>query len=254
MTGAELLSDLRSRIDDEVVPYLWSDAELMRYLNYAQAQACRRAQLIVDGSNAQDLGTSGTAGTAGGGMAPLASVTIIPNTATYTLSRLVLQIKRVKLATMAYPLTPITRDELDAQWSDWEAVSGTNGTAGTAGTSGDSAVYPDYFLSELGNELRLVKIPTINDTASLIVVRLPLQQFTASTSPEISEKHHDGLIDWAAHLAYMKNDSDTMNLNLASVYDKKFTERFGPMPDAYSEKMRRELPRRQRMRARGFGD
>lgn len=254
MTGAELLTDLRARIDDEAVPHLWSDPELMRYLNYAQIQACRRSQLIVDGTTSSDLGTSGTAGTSGGGVASLCSVTIIPNVGVYALSRLVLQIKRVKLATMAYPLAPITRDELDATWYDWEALSGTNGTSGTSGSAGDSPVYPDYFLSETGNELKLIKIPTINDTASLVIVRLPLQQFTIKTSPEIEEKHHDGLIDWAAHLAYMKPDSETMQLNLAAVYEKKFTERFGPIPDAYAERMRKELPRRQRMRARGFGD
>jgi len=152
---------------------------------------------------------------------------------------------------MSEPLTPVTRDELDSLYYDWGAASGTAGTSGTAG--GDGPVYPECFLSELGNELTLVKAPTINDIASLIVVRLPLLQFTLSTSPEIAERHHDGLLDWAAHLAYMKNDSDTLNLNLAAVYEKKFTERFGPMPDAYTEKMRRELPRRQRMRPREFG-
>lgn len=251
MTGQELVDSLREILDDYAAPYLWSDAELLRYLNLAENQACRRAQLITDGSNAQDHGTSGTAGTAGGGVADLCRVTLIPNTSTYILSRLILQIRRVKLATMTDPLIPITRDELDDLWSNWESDSGTAGTAGTAG--GDGPVYPSHFISELGNELILVKAPTINDVASLVVVRLPLQQFTLITSPEIPERHHDGLLDWAAHLAYMKNDSDTLNLNLAAVYEKRFLDRFGPLPDAYSEKMRRELPRKQRMRPRAFG-
>lgn len=251
MTGQELLDELRCRLDDEVIPYLWGDPELLRYLNYAEVQACRRAYLLVDGSNAQDQGTSGTAGTAGGGVADLCNVTIIPNVGVYTLSRLVLQIKRVKLASMSEPLLPVARDELDALWYGWEGTSGTAGTAGTAG--GDPPVYPEYFVPELGNELVLVQTPTINDTASLIVARLPLKQFTISTSPEIAEKHHDGLLEWATHLAYLKNDSDTLNLNLATLFEKRFTDRFGPLPDAYSEKMRRELPRRQRMRPREFG-
>lgn len=252
MTGEDLINSLRYDILDDVAePYLWSTAFLLRCCNLAEAQACRRAHLIIDGNTGKDSGTSGTAGTAGGGVADLCSVTLIPNVWTYTLSRLVIQIKRVKLATMANPLTPVTRDELDELWSSWESVSGTAGTAGTAG--GDGPVYPEYFIAELGNELTLVKGPTINDTASLIVSRLPLMQFTLSTSPEVAERHHDGLLYWAAHLAYMKSDTETSNLNLAAVYEKKFTDRFGPMPDAYSEKMRRELPRRQRMRPRAFG-
>jgi hypothetical protein len=246
MTGQDLLDELRNDIlDDASVPYLWNDPFLLRILNRAEQQACRRSYLLTDSTTIKD-GVGGTSGD------PVTQITIVPNTGTYTLSKKVLQIKRVKLSLMAEPLLPTTRDELDSLVYSWETASGTAGTAGTAG--GDPAVYPTHFLSEVGNELVLIKTPTINDTVSMVVSRLPLFDFTLKTSPEIDPKHHDGLLDWAAHLAYMKNDSDTLNMTLAVYYEKKFTERFGPLPDAYAEKMRRELPRRQRMRVRTFGD
>ena len=252
MNGLELVTHLRESIlDDYVEPYLWSTTELLRFINAAEAQVTRRAYVLIDGVNAQDQGTSGTAGTAGGGVADLCTLTITPNVGTYTLSRLVLRVKRVKLATMTDPLIHVTMDELDSTLSDWQAASGTAGTAGTAG--GDSAVYPSYFISELGNSLTLVRTPTINDTASLVVARLPLMQFGLTGTPEIHEKYHLDMLDWAAHLAYMKNDSDTMNINLAAYYEKSFTDRFGPLPDAYTDRMRRETPvNRQIMRPRSF--
>ena len=241
MIGQELVDELRvSYLDDTKAPYNWGDPELLKFSNRAEAQACRRAYLIIDS----------TTGTDGSGC-PICSFTVIPNQAVYTLSRLVLQIERCKLDTMSVPLRPRTRDDLDALTYQWDAAVGTAGTFGTAG--GDPAVVPQWFIHEAGKELILVKTPTINDTARMIVSRLPLADFTMNTPPEIDEHHHDGLLLWAAHLAFLKPDSDTQDLNLAAVYDNAFTQRFGPMPDAYSEKMRKMLPRQARMRPREFG-
>lgn len=241
MNGQQLIDDLRTLyLDDVVLPYLWKDYELLRGLNLAERQAARRALLIEDKSTvADDLGNA------------LTSVTIVPNVVTYTLSPLILAINRVKLASMPYPLSPKTRDDLDSSLISWEGAAGTAGTAGTAG--GDPLVWPFCYIDEVGNELTFVRPPTMPDVASLIINRLPLRDFTLKTSPEIAIVHHAGLLHWAAHLAFMKPEADTMNLNLAAYHEKKFTEMFGPMPDAYQEKMRHDLPRRQRMRARPFG-
>jgi hypothetical protein len=245
MTGQDLVDELRETyLDDKVVPYNWSDIELLKYCNRAEKQACRRAYLIIDSTTPTD-GTSGTSGN------PICQLTIVPNIALYNLSPLVLQVERVKLDSMAYPLRARTRDELDACTFQWGLASGTSGTAGTAG--GDPVCFPEWFVHEVGKELILARTPTINDTVRLIVSRLPLVDFTFGTSPEVEEHHHDGLPLWAAHLAFQKPDSDTQDIALAASYDKAFTERFGPMPDAYMEKMRKMLPRQQRMRPREFG-
>jgi hypothetical protein len=47
MTIADLIISIRGLLDDEVVPYKWSDAEIIRYINDAQMEACRRASLII---------------------------------------------------------------------------------------------------------------------------------------------------------------------------------------------------------------
>jgi len=246
MTGQELVTHLRESILNDVeIPYLWKDSELLRYLNYAEVQACRRALLIIDGTTENDWGTSGTQGTLG--QKPLCTLSIIANQATYDLSPKILQIKRCQLKSMTYPLAgPISYSELDDLMSGWIGTSGTVGTAGSGG-------YPTYFLSEPGNTITFIKAPSIDDTASLVVSRIPLIPFTLLTSPEIAERHHEGLMDWAAHLAYMKADSDALNLDLAKLYENRFIQQFGPLPDAYSERMRKIFSQQGRMRSRVFG-
>lgn len=246
MTGKELIAHMReSMLDDMAVPYLWQDTELLRFLNYAEVQACRRAHLIIDGTTANDNGTAATAGTMG--QKPLCTLSIIAETAVYNLSPKILQVKRCQLYSMSYPLPgPVTYPEVD----DW--LSGWMGTAGSIGTAG-SGGYPSCFLNEPGSTITFIPCPSVSDTAKLVVSRLPLTPFTLQTSPEIEEVHHEGLMNWAAHLAYKKPDSDTLNLNLAKMYDDIFTAQFGPLPDAYSDRMRKTLSQQQRMRPREFG-
>lgn len=376
MTGQELVTHLRESILGNIaIPYLWTDIELLRYLNYAEVQACRRAHLIIDGTTANDTGTAATAGTLG--QKPLCTLSLISGQATYELSPKILQVKRCQLKSMTSPLIgPVTYSELDEFMSGWLGTSGTihgnydgefatgsivsNGTLGTvgamviigtngytfssslvlennvligtsgadsldhlssainnggtsalhlcsashplvsstmtvlgtAGTMGITALIrgtagngialsstdvnlvvsgagtsgtgfltggvegngtPTYFLNEPGNTITFVYEPAYSDTASLVVSRIPLTPFTLQTSPEIAEKYHEGLMDWAAHLAYLKNDPEALNIPMAKMYEDKFARQFGTLPDAYSDRMRKTLNMKQRMRPRIFG-
>ena len=245
MNGKELIAHLRESIlDDVALPHLWSDAELLRWLNYAEPQACRRANLIIDSSTANDAGTSGTGGTAG--QKPLCQVSITANQAVYSVSPKILQIRRCQLSTMTYPLTgPVTDAELDDLFSGWQGTAGTVGTAGTGGV-------PTFFRFN-GSSIVFILAPSTNDTAYLTVSRLPLQPFGLNTSPEIDEQYHIGLCDWAAHLAYMKPDTETINLNLSKMYEAKFIEQFGTLQDATIQEWRKTLSQKARMRPREFG-
>lgn len=246
MIGKDIIAHLRESIlDDVAIPYLWPDTELLRFLNYGEVQTCRRAHLLIDATTASDSGTAATAGTMG--QKPLCVLPIIANQAVYELSPKILQVKRLQLRSMTYPLRgPLHYSQLDEEMSGWW---GTNGTVGTAGSGG----YPDAFLNEPGNTVTLLFAPSVNDTAYLTVSRLPVMSFGLNTSPEIDEKYHIDICDWAAHLAFMKPDSETGNLDLAKFYEDKFTKNFGPLPDAYSARMRKILSQKTRMRTREFG-
>jgi len=245
MYGKDLIAHLRESIlDDVVLPQLWSDTELLRWLNYAEAQGCRRANLIIDSDNANDAGTSGTGGTAG--QKPLCHISLIANQAVYAVSPKILQIRRCQLASMDYPLSgPVTDSELDDLFSGWRGTAGSVGTAGTGGV-------PTYFRYS-GSSIVFILAPATVDTAYLTVSRLPLQSFGLDTSPEIDEQYHVGLCDWAAHLAYLKPDTETINLNMSKVYEQKFVEQFGSLPDAAVQGMRKMLSQKTRMRPREFG-
>lgn len=246
MTGRELIADMReSVLDDVALPYRWLDAELLRNLNYAEVQATRRAHLLIDSTTANDNGTAATAGTLG--QKPLCSLSLVANQAVYNLSPKILQVRRCQILGMSYPLTgPVGYPELDDLVSGW---IGTSGTVSTAGSGGN----PTYYLNEPGSTITFVRAPSADGTAYLVVSRIPLTPFTLNTSPEIEEKWHRGLINWAAHLAYNKPDPDVYDKELSDYYEKQFTAEFGPLPSAYSERMRRALSSKQRMRPRAFG-
>jgi hypothetical protein len=48
MTNQEIINLTRYKLDDTITDYKWSDAELIAYLNDAQAEACRRTYLLVN--------------------------------------------------------------------------------------------------------------------------------------------------------------------------------------------------------------
>jgi hypothetical protein len=51
---------------------------------------------------------------------------------------------------------------------------------------------------------------------------------TVGGSPEIDSRYHAGLLLWILHRAYMKNDSETLNVDKALDYKAQFEEFFGP--------------------------
>lgn len=48
MTNQEIINLARYQLDDTVIDYKWSDAELISYLNDAQIEACRRTYLLIN--------------------------------------------------------------------------------------------------------------------------------------------------------------------------------------------------------------
>ena len=238
MNGQEIVTQLRLDLDDVALPYLWSDAELLRMANEAEREAVRRAILIRDDSTAYDSSTRG-----------ICSLEIHAGTGGYSLSPFVLQVLRVKLpsdsaatssGTSGYgmPLKQYTRAELDDTFYDWENTSGT----------------PEGFISEVSNELYLVPgIPPQSMTAKLIVNRLPLADFTLSTSPEIDPQYHIKMLSWAKKLAYLKNDQETLNLQLSEYFDKQFEKDFGVAVSFSDQNMRRKIMRIGRLTPRTFG-
>lgn len=203
MTLLQLRDLFRVLTGDTETPPLWADEEVDEFANDATREACRRARLLVD--------STGTA----------SEVSISTGEPLYELHPSVLFVRRVKLASRTDPTPKASVKDLDANLPGWESLTG------------EIIVYcTDY---QRGH-IRFVKTPTADDTATLTVVRLPLEAMTADgDKPEIAERYHRDLLDWMLYRAYLKHDAETENTTRAKGYLDSFTRRFGPPSAAYDE-------------------
>ncbi len=203
MKLSDLIAETRRRLDDQAAPYLWSDEELTAYLNAAEREACERAKLIEDDSSAMTL------------------LNLVAGTAKYNLNPLILGVNRVFMRGRALDRT--TREKLDDTSGRWEDDTGE----------------PRAFMDEV-RYLRLYPQPTEDDTARLTVWRLPLLPMEdEDDEPEIGERYHLRMLDWAIRLAYLKRDADAFDQAKADKHEAMFINSFGIRPDSNVQRKQR---------------
>lgn len=204
MTLQDLIDACRSEAVDTVTPYLWSDADWIRYANDAQREACRRARLIVDSTTTA-----------------ICRIAMVGGTATYALDPRVLFIKRAKLSGRSMPLSRASHKDLDRSVPGWETQTGE-----------PQAYVPD--MNE--NEFRPYPTPTAAATASLTVIRLPLVDMEdTDDSPEIKSHLHASLQFWMLYRAYSKQDTETLDKQKAADSLALFEAEFGKKSTAVDE-------------------
>jgi hypothetical protein len=223
VTGAELLTALRSILDDEGPVYKWKNSALIRYLNEAEVEACVRDR----GCPIYDSATTS-----------ICSLTISVGVASYALHSRVLGVLRVELASALLPLTQLTVDDAYAIDPAWHSASGL----------------PDGYVIENERAVVFNRMFDSVTSAYLTVTRTPLSAFSDGTvGPEILQEYHNDLLDWALRCAYMKRDPDTQDVRMAQYYEGRFTVRFGNRPSASRSRMHKTMPPYDRARAREFG-
>lgn len=203
------MAAFRNRAGDaDRAPPLWLDEEIIGYLNEAQNEACERASLILDISTAA-----------------VCQIAVVAGTATYNVDPRVLEIKRAKLDSATRPLVETSIEQLDEEMPGWETKTGT----------------PTHFFQTSDTSLTLVPTPIANDTLRQRVIRLPLQPMTGpEDEPEIAERHHYRMLDWAHRCGYLKEDAETINKARASEHEAAFTANFGERPSANVQRKRRD--------------
>lgn len=205
MTLAELIEIFRERAEDTAQPYLWSDDTLLRYASEAQRQACIRAQLLRDSTTAA-----------------ICVLAVDADATDVGLSPLVLDVLKARLDGVQQPLGITSADQMDADDDQWESRA---------------AAQPTHLVLErngAGLAGRLWPTPFEDVTLRLRVIRLPLlAAFTdGDETPEIPAQHHEQLVDWMLHLAYLKADAETFDKDAAVNAAARFTASFGDLPDA----------------------
>lgn len=215
----DFIVEFRERAQDTVTPYLWSDAEILGYLNDALDEACERSRLIEDSTTAA-----------------CCTIPLATGASTYDLHASVFLIKRLTFRGRALIESSIEAEDRSDPY--WESRTGEPWR---------------YIQTE--SELRLIPTPTVDQNGedlTATVYRRPLVARTltgaANTAPEIAERFHKRLLDWMLHRAYSKPDADTVNPAKADEHEARFIRSFGERMDANVQRKRRDKrPHRTRM-------
>lgn len=209
MTVAEFIAAFRLDLRDGEPDPLWSNAEIVSYLNAAVQEANERALLTEDRSM---------------------SVALVPGQSMYSLHPSVFRVKRAVLR--GRPLDEMSFEELDGLHCGWEAWAGL-----------PRAFVVEQASGVLPMRLRLVGIPSAADTLALTVYRgalKPLSVDRPTDKIELPERFHFGLKDWAYRCAYLKQDTETLDKTKAAEYELLFERAFGQRPDANVQRKQRD--------------
>lgn len=111
------------------------------------------------------------------------------------------------------------------------------GTTDNNGVFTITEVYPTYIIvyQSVTNESNTSAVLSVN------------------SEPEVREEYHLGLIDWVCHLAYLKQDSQTLDVKKSNDHLLLFELKFGSPVSANRERKNRYFPGNMRLRAKEMG-
>ena len=189
MNSTELLEAFRLDTADLETPYLWSDEEIYRYLNDAYFQFVRKTGGVADFTS------------------EACEVELSAGEATSGLHRSILRVMSAKRRSDNAQIKVVNSTDLSAvRVSDYDqrALTKVDETPGPVR------------LMVLGMQrgvVRWVQVPEFDDVVELVIHRLPLKSISGDGQllEDVDEMHHLHLLDWMKHLAYKKQDAETLS-------------------------------------------
>lgn len=189
MDGATFIKRFREETVDEAQPYLWSDALILRYLDEAQTDFCRRTEGIEDSASS------------------VCSVAVPAGTAVVKLDPKIRKVRAARLAGHTLPLD-ITSVEEARQ---------NNATASGAPRT--------LVLGLGGGKALLAPTPATSVVLHLDVFRLPLTSIEApGDETEVDDMHASALMYGALFRAYSRPDVETMDRTKAEYFRQLFAD------------------------------
>ena len=197
---------------DEVVMLRWSNEELTAYINEAIRQVYRRILPVH-------------------GYFPEFDIQVLAGQSDYVVDPRILRILSARLLTEDTNLCPVDLEQLDYKTNGrWRNHEGT----------------PSNFMVDYTTgALRLYRTPEVDDTLSLLVNRLPLKEFNwrlKNDSAELREEFLIPMLDYAAFMAYSKDEPNTLDPGAADRRRISFEREF-PFTSAYSDVRKRRSTR-----------
>lgn len=209
MELSELLVEARRLLDDNVVPPLWSDEEIVRHLNGAVDEAVIRTRVLQDSTSAA------------------ARIALAVGTSQYRLDPAVFAVRRIRIDGVRDPLDLVDTSMLDAQHPGWD-----DPTLARHGT-------PTHAVFDFRTGyVQLYPVPTTATTARMLVWRTALEAerldaADPSGPPIIPATMHRELPYWAAAQCFLNPDQETRNPTLAAEYMGLFEAAYGRKPDLH---------------------
>jgi hypothetical protein len=202
MTSDELIAQFRSDADDRAEPYLASNADVLTWLDEGQEEACIRAKLIYESSNAK-----------------VCSIAVIAGTSVYPIHAAALDIMKATFtaidSTSPIELVLTDRIELDRIKNGWRRVEEA----------------PKYLVQD-DTKVQFGCIPNVSGTLAIECYRLPLAKIEDADKPEIGRAHHRHLVQWALHRAFSRPDAELFDKERSDRAYAAFERMFGKHPDA----------------------
>ncbi|MHB0825093.1 phage adaptor protein [Stutzerimonas nitrititolerans] len=209
MNRNELVREFRIATQDLVAPYLWDTADVVRWLEEAEREACVRGRLLHESIDLD-----------------MCEIAVAPEEAVYPLHPRLYEIDHIAFlddgASCRRPIKLVSSEYLDATVQDWRDRVGRVEYAIQGETS-----------------LRLVPRPDAPGTVLLEGYRLPNSP-AGATSFEIHEAQHRNLLDWALFRAFSVPDAETLDLGRAAEAERAFTAYFGVRPGSDLRRQTRE--------------
>ncbi len=212
MNVGDFISAFRSDTRDISDPFLWSDEDIVRYLNEAVDEAAERALLIEDSTTAA-----------------CCTITLAAGTATYELHPSVIRVKRATFGGKPLRMTSVEAEDDNGF-----------GRENREGPEPQKIIVNGQVTSAT-----FVPKPTAVGTVSLTVYRTALAPLDAADldgEPEIKAIYHPRLKNWMLRCAYLKRDAETLNEAKALEYEALFERDFGVKNSA--DTMRQRADRR----------
>lgn len=220
MNLSDLVRRFRVLANDQAQPYFWRDADIVDWLNDAEAQAAVRGRLLREDADPE-----------------VCTIVLTPGQHTVALHRKLYEIISIRLAPAgsgkSRTIELRSREWLDAQRPGWRDSS-----------------EQCCFATQNDTSLRIVGRVNVGDVLHLECYRLPLEPLALPDSaapsdpvhdtPEIHESHHEHLILWALHKAFSIPDTETIDPQRSDRAEAGFTAYFGPMPDSDLRRITRE--------------
>jgi hypothetical protein len=194
-TLQDLIDEYSSDLDDQETPYLWSSADLLRYINKAIEILCEKGLLISDASTAAVC---------------TMSLSLLGGQS-YTKHPKIIQVREIYLTGYTTPIIKKTLSWLGAHWPTWRSA-----------TAGKPLVFIEDYES---GKVTFIPAPDQAYTANLSVFRYVLTDLSLSSliaSPEIHTRWHKYIKKGVLYQAYSKDDSEGYDPDRALKYEKEF--------------------------------